>query len=124
MVSFAICDLVTRERTRAASQKYADTQPGARSTPKKQPPEEKYHSMVVDEETIGGNTPVCGAAGDGAEEEGESTPELTHREASYKNARWLRQRPGTPHWTQKICRLGGGSWKRTKPRPRWTWGQL
>ena len=64
--------------------------------------------MVVDEEAIGGNTQDCGAAGDGAEEEGESRPELTHRELSYKNARWLRKRPGAPRWTQKICRLMEG----------------
>ena len=95
-MSFAICDLVTREPTRAANRKYAGTQPGARSTPKKQQPRDKYHGMVVDEETIGGNTQVRGAAGDGAEEEGASKPELTHREPSYKNARWLRKRPGTP----------------------------
>ena len=56
VVSFAICDLVTREPTRAANRKYAGTQPGARTTPKKQQPEEKYHGMVVDEQTIGGNT--------------------------------------------------------------------
>jgi hypothetical protein len=61
--------------------------------------------MVVDGEAMGGSTQVRGADGDGAEEDGESRPELTHREPSYKNARWLRKRPGAPRWTQKICRL-------------------
>ena len=105
-VSFAICDVMTREPTRAANKRYAGTQPGARSTPKKQPPEEKFHNMAVDHEATGGDAQARGASGDGAEdEEGEHRPELTHKEPSYKNARWLRKRPGAPRWTQKICRL-------------------
>ena len=104
-VSFAICDMVTREPTRAANKRYAGAQSGARSTPKKQPPEENFHNMAVDQEATGGDAQARGASGDGAEEEGERRPELTHREPSYKNARWLRKRPGAPRWTQKICRL-------------------
>ena len=48
---------------------------------------------------------VASAAGVGAEEEEEVRPEMTHKEPNYKNARWLRKRPGAPRWTQKICRL-------------------
>ena len=61
--------------------------------------------MAVNHEATGGNAHTRGATGDGAEDEGESRPELTHKEPSYKNARWLRKRPGAPRWTQKICRL-------------------
>ena len=32
-------------------------------------------------------------------------PEMTHKQPSYKNARWLRKRPSAPRWTQKIYRL-------------------
>ena len=105
-VSFAICDVVTREPTRAANKRYAGAQSGARSTPKKHPPEEKFHNMAVDQEATGGDAQARGVSGDGAdEEEGERRPELTHKEPSYKNAQWLRKRPGAPRWTQKICRL-------------------
>ena len=105
-VSFAICDVMTREPTRAANKRYAGAQPGARSTPKKQPPEEKLHNMAVDHEATAGDAQARGASGDGADdEEGEHRPELTHKDPSYKNARWLRKRPGAPRWTQKICRL-------------------
>ena len=84
-MSFAICDVVTRELSRAVNRKYTGTQPGMRSTPKKQQPEEKYHDMVVNEEAVGGNTQVRGAAGDGAEEDGENRQELTHKEPGDKN---------------------------------------
>ena len=62
--------------------------------------------MAVDHEATGGDAQARGALGDGAEdEEGERRPELTHKEPSYKNARWLRKRPGAPRWKQKICQL-------------------
>ena len=104
-VSFAVCDVVTREPARAINKRYSGAQPGARSTPKKQLPEEKYNNMAVDQEATGGSAQTRGATGDGAEDESESRPELTHKEPSYKNARWLRKSPGAPRWTQKICRL-------------------
>ena len=104
-VSFAICDLISREPARTGSRKYAGTQPRARSTPKKQSPNEKFQRMAVDEEAKGDITQVRGAVGVGAGEEDEVRPEMTHKEPSYKNARWLRKRPGAPLWTQEICRL-------------------
>ena len=104
-VSFAICDLVSREPAKTGTRKYAGTQPGAKATPKKQQQNEKLNSMAVDEDVKGSGTQVGCAAGVGAEEDEEVRPEMPHKEPSYKNARWLRKRPGAPRWMQKICRL-------------------
>ena len=104
-VSFAICDMVSKEPAKSGTRKYADSQAGMKSTPKKQPPSEKNHGMAVDEETRRRECHVGYDAGDGAEEEESTQPKMTHREPSYKNARWLRKRPGAPRWTQTLCRL-------------------
>ena len=61
--------------------------------------------MAVNEETKGDGTHVGGTVGVGAGEEDEARPEMTHKEPSYKKARWVRKRPGAPRWTKKICRL-------------------
>ena len=61
--------------------------------------------MAVTEDVKGGSTKVGCTAGTGAEEDEEVRPEMTHKEPSYKNAPWLRKRPGPPGLTQKIRRL-------------------
>ena len=57
--------------------------------------------MAVDEDAKGDG----GAVGVGAKEEDEVRPEMTHKEPSYKNTRWLRKRLGAPRRAQKICQL-------------------
>ena len=104
-VSFTICDLVSREPAKTGARKYASTQPGAKATPKKQQQNEKLQSMAVDEEVKGSGAQVGCVAGSEAKEDEEVRPEMTHKEPSYKNARWLRKRPRAPRWTQKSCRL-------------------
>ena len=54
-VSFAICDLVSKEPAKASTRKYAGTQPGAKATPKQQPPSEKTYGMAVNEDVNGGD---------------------------------------------------------------------
>ena len=61
--------------------------------------------MAVDEETKGDNTQGGGTAGAGAAEEEDTQAAMAHKQPSYKNARWLRKRPGAPRWTRKLCRL-------------------
>ena len=104
-VSFAICGLVSKEPAKSGARKYAGSQTRAKSTPKKQSSGEKNHGMAVDEETKRQECQVGCDAGAGVEEEEVVCLEMTHKEPSYKNARWLRKRPGAPRWTQKICRL-------------------
>ena len=72
---------------------------------KKAAGQREYHGTAVDDETRRRECHVGSDAGDGAEEEESTRPEMTHKEPSYKNARWLRKRPGAPRWTQKLCRL-------------------
>ena len=104
-VSFAICDLVSKEPARIGTWKYAGTQRGTKSTPKKQPSSEKAHGMGVDEDVKRRDSQVGCDASTGVEEDEVVRIELTHKEPSYKNARWLRKRPGAPRWTEKIYRL-------------------
>ena len=59
-VSFAIYDLVSREPAKTGNPKYAGTQSGVRSTPKKQPQNGKLQEMAVDEEVKGSGTQVGG----------------------------------------------------------------
>ena len=104
-VSFAICDMVSKEPAKSGTRKYVGSQAGTKSTPKKQPPSDKKHGMAINGETRRREGRAGGDAGDGAEEEESIRPEMTHKEPSYKNPRWLRKRPGAPRWTQKLCRL-------------------
>ena len=122
-VTFAICDLVSRELPRPGCQKYAGAQSGTRSTPKNLPPTEKCQGMAVDEETKGGNTQVGGTAGVRAGEEKEIRPETMHAQPSYKNARWLIKMPRVARWTQILCRMRRASWIRMRRTPRQTLGQ-
>ena len=104
-VSFAVRDLVSNEPTKSGAQKYAGNQPGTISAPKKQSPSEKSHGIAVDEDIKRRESQV-GCDDDARAEKDEVVrPEMTHKEPTYKNARWLRKRHGAPHWTQKICRL-------------------
>ena len=57
--------------------------------------------MAVDEDVKRRESQVGCDADAGAEEDEVVRPEMTHKEPSYKNARWLRKRPGAPRWTQK-----------------------
>ena len=104
-VSLAICDLVSKEPAKSGARKYAGSQTGAKLTPKKQSSSEKNHGLGVDEETKRGEGQVRCDAGARVEEVDVVRPKMTHKEPSYKNAWWLRKRPGSPHWTKKICRL-------------------
>ena len=60
--------------------------------------------MALDEEAGAGAGEREGGGGPAAAEEDEED-ELTYKEPSFKNARWMRKRPGAPRWTVKLCRL-------------------
>ena len=53
----------------------------------------------------GGTEHGAGAGGDHNGEPKDEYEELPHRHPSYRNAQWLKKRPGAPNWTPKICRL-------------------
>ena len=90
-VSLAICDLVSKDPVRFGGLKYAGVQHGGRSAPKKAPEAKKVSRMAVDVERKGDQVPMGTAPGDGVGEEDDVRPEMTHKEPSYKNARWPRK---------------------------------
>ena len=68
-LSFAMCDLVSRDPASKGSRKTAGTQLGASFTPKKQPPNEKFQGMAMDEKARRDNTQVSGALRVGADKD-------------------------------------------------------
>ena len=104
-VTFAICNLVSKELAKSGAQKYARSQTGAKSTPKKQPTSGRYHGMAGNGETKRREGQVGCDAGATVKEEEVFPPERTHKEPSYKNALWLQKGLWAPRQTRKICSL-------------------
>ena len=119
-VSFAVCDVGTQEPARAVNKRYAGAKLGARSTFKKQPPEEKYHNMAVYQEAAGGNAQVTGT--------GRKTREKAGRSSRIKSP-VTRPRRGCERGVvhrdgcKKYAECWRASWKLTRSQKRWTWEQ-
>ena len=108
-VSFAICDQVTNEVHKVPQKRQTTTLAKSRATPKKGgasggtiPMQVDYGNIGAGGGDTGGGTKAPESTGEVAHEEDE---EMTHKRPSYRNARWLRKRPGAARWTQKMCRL-------------------
>ena len=101
-VSFAVCDVVSKEPVKS-ERKYTKPTSGARTTPKKAPAVDSGCSMALDGAVDGAPATERGGASEGGGDD--KVQEHSYREPSFRNARWMRKRPGAPRWTQKLCRF-------------------
>ena len=101
-VSFAVCDVVSKEPVKS-ERKYTKPTSGARTTPKKAPAVDSGCSMALDGAVDGAPATEWGSASEGGGDD--KVQEPSYREPSFRNARWMRKRPGAPRWTHKLCRF-------------------
>ena len=95
-VGFAVCDLIAKPPGKSASRRGGVGIKGERHSQGKNAKPETNSGTALDEEA-GAGAGECEAAA--AEEDEED--ELTYKEPSFKNVRWMRKRPGAPRWTVK-----------------------
>ena len=100
-VGFAVCDLIAKPPRKSASRRGGVGIKGERHSQGKNAKPETNSGMALDEEAGAGAGEREGGGGPAAAEE----DELTYKEPSFKNAKWMRKRPGAPRWTVKVCRL-------------------
>ena len=98
-VGFAVCDC--QAACKMASRRGGVGIKGERHSQGKNAKPETNSGMAVDEEAGAAAGEREGGGGLAAAEE----DELTYKEPSFKNARWMRKRPGALRWTGKLCRL-------------------
>ena len=103
-VGFAVCDLIAKPPGKSMNRRGGVGIKGERHSPGKSAKPETNSGMALDEEAGARADDREGGGGPAAAEEGEEE-ELTYKEPSFKNARWMRKRPGAPRWTVKLCRL-------------------